>query len=110
MAVSEEELREALTEHGRWLDAEGAEGRQADLHEADLRGLGLREVRLQQADLRGAQLQGADLTRADLQEAELGEALLDLVAWARQVGLDPEEALRGAVSRLGDRVRAAEAG
>ncbi len=43
-------------------------------------------------------------------EAELGEALLDLVAWARQVGLDPEEALRGAVSRLGDRVRAAEAG
>ncbi|HJL77029.1 MAG TPA: MazG nucleotide pyrophosphohydrolase domain-containing protein [Acidimicrobiales bacterium] len=43
-------------------------------------------------------------------EAELGEALLDLVVWARRVGLDPEEALRGAVSRLGDRVRAAEAG
>ncbi|MBC8364989.1 MAG: nucleoside triphosphate pyrophosphohydrolase [Actinobacteria bacterium] len=43
-------------------------------------------------------------------EAELGEALLDLVAWARRAGLDPEEALRGAVSRLADRVRAAEAG
>ena len=41
-------------------------------------------------------------------EAGLGEALLDLVVWARQAGLDPEEALRGSVSRLGDRVRAAE--
>ena len=43
-------------------------------------------------------------------EAGLGEALLDLVVWAREAGLDPEEALRGAVARLGDRVRAAEAG
>jgi XTP/dITP diphosphohydrolase len=40
----------------------------------------------------------------------LGDALLDLVAWARGVGLDPEEALRGAVARLADQVRAAEAG
>ena len=40
----------------------------------------------------------------------LGDALLDLVAWAGGAGLDPEEALRGAVARLADQVRATEAG
>ena len=38
----------------------------------------------------------------------LGEALLGLVAWAGAAGLDPEEALREAVARLGTRIRDAE--
>lgn len=48
-------------------------------------------------------------TEGPSDEVALGEALLDLVVWARGAGLDPEEALRGAVSRLAGRVRAREA-
>ena len=40
----------------------------------------------------------------------LGERLLALVAEARTAGIDPEQALRDAVRRLTDAVRAAEAG
>ncbi|MGH3367369.1 MAG: MazG family protein [Nocardioidaceae bacterium] len=40
----------------------------------------------------------------------LGDHLLAVVAAARRSGLDPEQALRDAVRRLGDRVRAAESG
>jgi XTP/dITP diphosphohydrolase len=42
-------------------------------------------------------------------EAALGEALLAIVSGARAAGIDPEQALRGAIRRLEDRVRAAEA-
>lgn len=41
-------------------------------------------------------------------EDALGEALLAIVAGARADGLDPERALRAAVRRLGEDVRAAE--
>jgi len=43
------------------------------------------------------------------EESTLGEALLALVAGARQAGLDPERALRGAIRGLESDVRAAEA-
>ncbi|ADB34704.1 MazG family protein [Kribbella flavida DSM 17836] len=42
-------------------------------------------------------------------EQRIGAALLDLVRQARVVGVDPESALRQAVRRLADEVRAAEA-
>ena len=42
-------------------------------------------------------------------EAELGEELLAIVAGAREAGLDPERALRGAIRGLETRVREAEA-
>jgi len=41
-------------------------------------------------------------------EERLGDALLGIVAGARAAGLDPERALRGAIRRLEDDVRAAE--
>ena len=42
-------------------------------------------------------------------EAELGTTLLATVAGAREAGLDPERALRGAIRDLESRIRAAEA-
>ena len=41
-------------------------------------------------------------------EAALGDALLAAVAGAREAGIDPEQALRGAIRRLEDRIREAE--
>jgi XTP/dITP diphosphohydrolase len=48
-----------------------------------------------------------DVTGAQT-EAELGDQLLAIVAVARDRGLDPERALRGALRDFQDRVRAAE--
>ncbi len=50
----------------------------------------------------------AEKGRTSVLDGTLGEALLDLVAWAGAAGLDPEEALREAVARLGTRIRDAE--
>ncbi len=41
-------------------------------------------------------------------EEALGDSLLAIVSGARSAGLDPERALRGAIRRLEDRIRAAE--
>lgn len=43
-------------------------------------------------------------------ENEIGDRLLDLVAVARSRGVDPEQALRRAVARYAEQVRAAERG
>lgn len=43
-------------------------------------------------------------------EEEIGDRLLDLVAVARSSGVDPEQALRRAVARYAEQVRAGEAG
>ncbi|BDZ55849.1 MazG family protein [Agromyces marinus] len=51
----------------------------------------------------------AGASASDADEHALGEMLLGVVAEARARGLDAERALRGAVRRFGDSVRAAEA-
>ena len=68
--MNDEELREILEKHRKWLNsADGGE-------RADLRGANLRGVDLRGADLRGANLHKADLTTADLNIACLHGANL----------------------------------
>ena len=68
--MKEQELKEALEKHLKWLRGEAC-GKRADLRGANLRGADLRGADLYGADLRGADLRGADLRGADLRGANL---------------------------------------
>ena len=71
--MTQEEIREVLEKHKRWLDeSEGwSEDDRADLSRADLSG-----ANLSRANLSGANLSGANLYRADLYGANLYRANL----------------------------------
>jgi uncharacterized protein YjbI with pentapeptide repeats len=69
LEVTEEQLRDVLQEHARWVASRGAEGRRANFRRTNLCGRALSGV-----DLRGADLEGADLAGAELQRAQF-EAL-----------------------------------
>ena len=78
--ISEEELKEILEEHKKWVETEGKEGIQANLHNANLMEANLMEANLGganllEADLGGADLRGAILFGADLRGADLGKAM-----------------------------------
>ena len=71
--MKQEELKEILDKHAKWLrDEEG--GERADLSDADLRRAYLRHANLSDAYLRRADLSGADLGYADLSDANLSDA------------------------------------
>ena len=70
--MTQEEIREVLEKHKRWLnESEGwSEEDRANLSRANLSGADLSRANLSGADLSGADLYGADLYRADLSGAE----------------------------------------
>ncbi len=72
--VSQEELKQILEAHQKWLEFDGKEGKQADLGEANLQKADLFQANLQKANLGDANLQKADLLRANLQGANLERA------------------------------------
>ena len=101
--VSQEELKQTLEAHQRWLESDEKEGKRADLtkanlQEADLSKANLQkaylwQANLQKAKLMEANLQGAILWQANLQKADLGQANLQK-ADLRQANLQ-ETDLRG---------------
>ena len=74
--VSEDELKEILAKHEKWLESGGTKGKRADLQDAILDGANLQEANLTGANLQGAILSGANLQRADLTRANLQRAVL----------------------------------
>ena len=84
--ITQDELKEILEQHRKWVESEGEEGEKADLRaanlqEADLSGANLQkanlfDANLQEASLRIANLQEADLLDANLQKADLFDANL----------------------------------
>ncbi len=71
--ISEQELKDILDKHGKWLrNEEGAE--RANLRSANLRSADLRYANLRYADLRSADLSYANLSSADLRSANLSSA------------------------------------
>ncbi len=72
--VSEDELKQILAAHKKWVETDGKEGRRAHLSHANIRGANLRDANLQGADLRFANLQGADLGGANVEGARLERA------------------------------------
>ncbi len=85
--VSQEELKQILEAHQKWLEFDGKQGKQADLGEANLQKADLFQANLQKANLGDANLQKADLLRANLQGANLERADLreaDLLSAALQ--------------------------
>lgn len=74
--ISKNELEFILSEHKRWLESGGDEGRRANLSGASLRGAYLSGADLRNAALSGANLNGADLSYADLRSAYLSDANL----------------------------------
>ena len=73
--ISEQELKNILDKHGKWLIKENG-GERADLSYADLRYANLRYANLSYADLSYADLRYADLSSADLRYANLRYANL----------------------------------
>ncbi len=69
--VSEEELKQILEAHQKWLESDGMEGKQADLTRANLQGANLQKANLSEANLYRAYLYEADLSEADLSGAAL---------------------------------------
>jgi len=74
--ISEEDLKQILEEHKKWVESDGKEGVQAELRNTDLQKVNFLGANLQEADLGGANLQEAILGGANLQEAILGGANL----------------------------------
>jgi len=68
--ISEQELKDILDKHGKWLIKENG-GERADLSYADLSYANLRSANLRYADLRYANLSYADLRYANLRYADL---------------------------------------
>ena len=68
--ISEQELKDILDKHGKWLIKENG-GERADLSYADLRYANLSYADLSYADLRYADLRSADLRYANLSSANL---------------------------------------
>ena len=71
--ISEQELKDILDNHGKWLRDE-EDGVCADLSSADLRYADLRSADLRSADLRSADLSYANLSHANLSYANLSYA------------------------------------
>ena len=88
--ISEDELREILEKHEKWLN-DDTNGEKASLLCADMRGVDMREANLRGVDMRGAFLQGADMRGADmlwvdmlgafLQGADMRGADIDFSCW-----------------------------
>ena len=71
--ISEQELKNILDRHGKWLRNEEG-GERADLRSADLSYANLSSADLRYADLRSADLSSANLRSADLRYADLSYA------------------------------------
>jgi len=71
--ISEQELKQILDKHGKWLRSEDG-GERANLRSADLRYADLRSANLRSVNLRSANLSFADLSSADLRYANLRSA------------------------------------
>lgn len=69
--LSDEQLKNILKEHRKWIESNGEKGSRADLTDVDLRG---NSLPLSGADLREAWLDGANLKGVDLKRALLAGA------------------------------------
>lgn len=109
--MTQEELREILYKHRKWLNEEDG-GKRANLSFTDLRGAGLNDTDLRYADLSYANLSGAHLSGADLTHAVYTGTILNLqcpeegsfIAWKKLLGdeiaklLIPEDAKRSSAT------------
>lgn len=97
--ITKEQLAEALSQHRRWLQSQGAEGARANLSGADLRMLDLSGADLRNAKLRGTNFERVDLRGTDLSGSELQRARFDYASMegTQLSGVDLSEAsLQGA--------------
>lgn len=74
--ISEEELKQILEGHKKWLESDGKEGKLADLSRSNLKDAILDGVNLQEAFLGGANLTEAILRNANLKKASFENATL----------------------------------
>jgi uncharacterized protein YjbI with pentapeptide repeats len=93
--ISDEELKQILEDHKKWLESDGKEGERADLRNTNLQG-----VNLTRANLRSVNLYSAILNKAKLNYANFYNANM-----SKCKGLDDAELqyanLEGAVGLLG---------
>ena len=74
--ITDEELKEILNNHEKWIDSEELGGERADLSHTDLSGKNLTKVYLARANLSNVVLSNANLTRCTLRRANLSHANL----------------------------------
>lgn len=73
-SIAKTELTAILSEHRKWLEADGLEGKRAVLPNRDFSGMDLAEVNLAFADLTECRFSGANLLLADFTQAHLTRA------------------------------------
>lgn len=73
---SEDQFKQILEEHSKWLGTNGKEGKQANLERANLQKFNLTGVQLEKAHLKEVNLEKVDLTKANLEQADLEKANL----------------------------------
>ncbi len=76
LSLSDQRLQETLSQHLKWLETKGREGKRADLSRADLYKVDLREANLSRANLSEADLREANLWASNFREANLSGANL----------------------------------
>ena len=73
--ISEDDLREILEKHKKWLrnedGGEKADMQRANMRGADMRGADMRGANMQRADMRGADMQWANMQRANMRGADI---------------------------------------
>ena len=88
--ISEQESKDILDKHGKWLRTEGGERANlsyANLRYADLRSADLSSANLSYANLRSANLSYADLSYANLSSANLSYANLSSADLLDTIGM-----------------------
>jgi len=65
--ISEEELKQILEGHKKWLESDGKEGERADLENSNLQKRNLEGADLQKAILEGANLQNSEFRGVNMQ-------------------------------------------
>lgn len=93
--ISDEELKQILEDHKKWLESDGKEGKRADLSHTNLQG-----VNLTKANLRSVNLSSAILSKAKLNFANLHNANMTTCKGLNDAELQYAN-LEGAVGLLG---------
>ena len=75
--ISEDELKQILEDHKKWLESDGKEGERADFSLKNTQKAILDGVNFEKVELRNANLKYASLVKANLRKANLSESNLE---------------------------------
>ena len=94
--ISEDDLREILEKHEKWLNDEDG-GEKADMQQSDMQRANMQRANMQRANMKWADMRGVDMQQSDMRGADMRGANMQ---WADMRGADMQWAdMRGADMR-----------